>query len=1256
MTKKNIRSIEESILTQSNTLFFIIDDTGKITYESPSIHQSKIFSKKVVNTSIYELFPKKDQQKLKNNIQQIIKDPTHPTYCTVNLKNKTKQKWKITAKNLLDHTTIKGILLSLSKINEIETSTKKNQKNKTIQKEKQKRIELESILEEKKEQYQMLVNHANEGICVAQDGIIKFVNPKLCKLLDDTKENILFKPFIDFIHPDDQALVSNRYKNRLEGKSVPEDYLFRTVDNSGNIHWVQIHAAIFTWEDKPATVNFINEVTEKIFTKQKFEKLLDSAPVLIAEFDAETLSLIYVNNAFANSIGIPADELIGKKAKEFFTKKTFEQRVSIAKTAIKENQIIKSSDERNGRYFYNIFIPLELPNGKHHLFVIAQDITDIRLVEQKYHRLIDSSPDAIAEIDGETEKIVTVNPAMAKNFNVAKEHLIGKDWKSLLSPEVYKERYEVGLKALNENKIQQFEDQREDKYFQNIFVPLQTDQGSRNLQVISRDITKQKQIQKELEYNQQYLDNIINTIGDPVFVKDRNHNWILLNDAYCKFMGYDRKDLIGKSDYEFFPKQEADIFWEKDEEAFKTGIENINEEKFTDKKGIVHTIQTRKKSYLDKNKEKILVGIIHDITDLKKIENELRESEEKFRAITTSAQDAIIIIDKHGKINLWNNSAERIFGYKKQEVIGESIHTLLMPEKYDFNKVIEGFKGFKKDGSGPVIGKTQELVAKKKNGEQLSVELSLSSIELKGAWHAVGIVRDITERKEMENSLRDAKKHLEQRVKDRTKNLEQALNRLTESEKRYKSLIETAPIGIGITDFKGRILDVNSGMKKITGFSLDDFDPSYHYVNKKDRNHLVELVKEKGSVRKYEIELRRKNGETYFALLDVEPIEYMGESLFLIIEQDITLVKEAEQRLKEVYDFLRNVINSASEFIFTLDENKKVTMWNKTAEKITGISTTKAVGKKVTDLSCIANPQVLIDYLKNICKGYVPSETDLIIKSKKGTNRILRLSCSRLLSVHKSSRGFLIVGYDVTKSQEMKGEIVQGSGYLQYKSAVSTLENFIIDLKLQHQPILLISRSPSDLLNQKTKQMDIDVLYLDDQKDDEYHIFSNEAVFKKVRNYCDSVENAMVIIDRIDYLMMTSSFETVLHLIYRLMSLIVRKKAVLIVQINSSIFSKKQLSLLKEELILFEESSVEDISLEQTLYEMLSFIYEQNQKNVVVSYGSVAKKFSISKVTNGKRVAELERKGLVSISLKGRMKSIQVTKKGEDLLQQRLIE
>ena len=1254
MTKKNNHSIEKSILTQSNTLFYIIDITGKIIYKNPSVHQSTTLSNARVNTSFYELITKKDQQKLKNKIQKIIKGPTIITSCTVQFKKQPKQQWRVTTKNLLKHPTIKGILLSLTVITEIEQFTKTNQKNKSVQKEKEKREEIESVLDEKKEQYELILNHANEGICIAQEGVLKFVNPKLCRMLGDTEENILFKPFIDYIHPEDQKLVFTRYKNRLKGKSVPEEYMFRTVDKYGNIHWVQIHAAKFVWKKKPATVNFINEITDKIFTQQKFEKLFDSAPILAAELDAETLSLIYVNKAFAKSIGVPANELIGKKPEKFLSEETFEQRLNVAKTAIKENQIIEYSDQRNNRYFYNIFVPLKLPTGKYHLFVIAQDITDIRLVEQKYHRLIDSSPDAIAEVDGETEKIVTANPAMAKNFNVEKEQLVGKDWKYLLPPDVYEERYELGLKVLKENKIQLFEDQRGDQYFQNIFVPLKNDRGSRNLQIISRDITKQKQIQKELEYNQYYLDNIINTIGDPVFVKDRDHNWILLNDAYCEFMGYDRDELIGKSDYEFFPKKEADVFWEKDEEAFKTGVENINEEKFTDKTGKVHTIETRKKSYLDKNGKKILVGIIHDITGLKQVENSLRESEEKFRAITTSAQDAIIIIDQQGKIKLWNKSAERIFGYTKQEVIGETVHALLMPGEYDFNEVIQGFKRFRKDGSGSVIGKTQELVARRKNGEEFSVELSLSSIELKDEWHAVGIVRDITERKEMENSLREAKEHLEERVKDRTKNLEDALKRLTESEKRYKSLIETAPIGIGITDFNGRVLDANSGMEKITGFTKENFDFSNHYLHKKDREHFKELVKEQGSVRNYEIELRRNNGENYFALLNVEPIKYKGESVYLVIEQDITLVKQAEQRLKEVYDFLRNVINSASEFIFTLNEDKKVTMWNKTAVKTTGISTNQAVGKKVTDLSCIVNPQILLDYLKNICKGYAPGEKDLIIRSKEGTNRILRLSCSQMSAVHKSSRGFLIVGYDVTKAQEMKGEIVHGSGYLQYKTEGSNLENFIIDLKLQKQPILLISRGPSDLLNQKTKQMDIDVLYLDDQKDDEDHVSTNESVFEKVISYCESVENAMVIIDRLDYLMMISSFESVLHLIYRLMSSIAQKKAVLIVQINPSIFSKKQLNLLKEELTLFEESSVEDVSLEQSLYQMLSFIYEQNQKNVIVSYGSVAKKFNISKVTNGKRVAELKRKGLVSISLKGRMKSILVTKKGEDLLLQRL--
>ncbi|HML04694.1 MAG TPA: PAS domain S-box protein [Methanobacterium sp.] len=127
---------------------------------------------------------------------------------------------------------------------------------------------------------------------------------------------------------------------------------------------------------------------------------------------------------------------------------------------------------------------------------------------------------------------------------------------------------------------------------------------------------------KESEY---FLDKIINSISDPVFVKDGHHRWALLNDAYCEFMGYSREELLGKSDYDFFPKNEVDVFWEYDEKVIKSGKESINEEEFTDSNNSLHNIITKKSLYTDISGEKYIVGIIRDVTELKNIEKE-RES------------------------------------------------------------------------------------------------------------------------------------------------------------------------------------------------------------------------------------------------------------------------------------------------------------------------------------------------------------------------------------------------------------------------------------------------------------------------------------------------------------------------------------------------------------------------------------------------------------------------------------------------------
>jgi len=138
-----------------------------------------------------------------------------------------------------------------------------------------------------------------------------------------------------------------------------------------------------------------------------------------------------------------------------------------------------------------------------------------------------------------------------------------------------------------------------------------------------------------------------------------------------------------------------------------------------------------------------------DVTVQKRAVEALRESEEKFRIISSSAQDALIMMNSRGNISYWNEAAERIFGYTKKEAIDRDLHRLLVPKKY-LEAFTKGFESFKKTGQGAAIGKTIEMSALRKDGTEFSMELSLSSFQLQGQWHALGVIRDISDRKQME--------------------------------------------------------------------------------------------------------------------------------------------------------------------------------------------------------------------------------------------------------------------------------------------------------------------------------------------------------------------------------------------------------------------------------------------------------------------------------------------------------------------------
>ena len=138
--------------------------------------------------------------------------------------------------------------------------------------------------------------------------------------------------------------------------------------------------------------------------------------------------------------------------------------------------------------------------------------------------------------------------------------------------------------------------------------------------------TTQTKLLQPLSQDFSFLKGILNHVQDPVLVKDSEHRFVFLNDAASTFFRVSREDILNKTDYDFFPKEEADVFRLKDKEVFDTGNGNVNEEDLTDAKGNKHIVSTKKSLFINEKGEKFLVLVIRDITEAKNSEKHLLRS------------------------------------------------------------------------------------------------------------------------------------------------------------------------------------------------------------------------------------------------------------------------------------------------------------------------------------------------------------------------------------------------------------------------------------------------------------------------------------------------------------------------------------------------------------------------------------------------------------------------------------------------------
>ncbi|MEN6319321.1 MAG: PAS domain S-box protein [Syntrophaceae bacterium] len=136
------------------------------------------------------------------------------------------------------------------------------------------RKQAEEALRTSEQKYRLVLENANEAIFIAQDGMLKYINPATIKLIDYTEEVILSKPFTEFIHPEDHSMVLERHLNRLKSEEVPEVYSFRVITSNRAVKWVQVHATQIEWEGRPATINFLIDITIRKKAEEDREKLI----------------------------------------------------------------------------------------------------------------------------------------------------------------------------------------------------------------------------------------------------------------------------------------------------------------------------------------------------------------------------------------------------------------------------------------------------------------------------------------------------------------------------------------------------------------------------------------------------------------------------------------------------------------------------------------------------------------------------------------------------------------------------------------------------------------------------------------------------------------------------------------------------------------------------------------------------------------------------------------------------------------------
>ncbi len=295
------------------------------------------------------------------------------------------------------------------------------------------------------------------------------------------------------------------------------------------------------------------------------------------------------------------------------------------------------------------------------------------------------------------------------------------------------------------------------------------------LEGLKKSKEESEKARKELKESEERFRRIAETSIDFIFQIDKKGRFIYCSPSVEKILGLKPEEIAGTNLQDYFMPSDFMKAFDRFKEVLSGRNVGLFDMILLNNRGAEVQLELSAVPIVEDEQITGLQGIARDITEYKKTEMELKEREELYSSLTQAVMDAIITIGDEGKITYWNEGAEKVFGYAADEAVGRVATKLVVPEQFRA-KMDEEFEKFFETGESPLINTITEAAAQHKNGNEFPMELSLAPVRIKGRWHAVGVARDITERKRSEEELKKYTENLEREVKERT-------NEVIQSEK-----------------------------------------------------------------------------------------------------------------------------------------------------------------------------------------------------------------------------------------------------------------------------------------------------------------------------------------------------------------------------------------------------------------------------------------------------------------------------------------